>query len=307
MDVQGADRRDQAQVIPDHGPFSLTKRKDYAEWRAKKLSQVAREPADLLVEIRNPTALSELERRALHERVSRYNMAIYRFAEPASVDKPTLRRFGHSLGLDHLDHNPCADEDHITTLCVKNLPGDKIYIPYSNRPLNWHTDGYYNPTTQLVRTIVLHCATPAAVGGENGLLDHELVYLQLRDESPEWVAALMQPNAMCIPANLEAGNEIRGVQSGPVFLVDAATGRLAMRYTARRRNVLWRDDPLTQQAATRLRELTEHNAFTLRYRLQAGEGLISNNTLHCRSAFQDDPERPRTLYRARYYDPITFS
>ena len=43
-----------------------------------------------------------------------------------------------------------------------------------------------------------------------------------------------------------------------------------------------------------------------RYRLQPGEGLISNNALHCRSGFRDDPAtgRTRLVYRARYYDRI---
>ncbi|MCP5430235.1 MAG: taurine catabolism dioxygenase TauD, partial [Chromatiaceae bacterium] len=37
-----------------------------------------------------------------------------------------------------------------------------------------------------------------------------------------------------------------------------------------------------------------------------GWGLISNNVLHDRSGFEDDPDpaRKRLLYRARYYDRI---
>jgi hypothetical protein len=33
-------------------------------------------------------------------------------------------------------------------------------------------------------------------------------------------------------------------------------------------------------------------------------GVICNNVLHARTAFRDDPSRPRLLYRARYYDRI---
>jgi hypothetical protein len=33
-------------------------------------------------------------------------------------------------------------------------------------------------------------------------------------------------------------------------------------------------------------------------------GVICNNVLHARSAFRDDPARPRLLYRARYYDRV---
>ena len=38
--------------------------------------------------------------------------------------------------------------------------------------------------------------------------------------------------------------------------------------------------------------------------LQPGMGLLCNNVLHDRSAFSDDPARPRLIYRARYYDRI---
>ena len=41
-----------------------------------------------------------------------------------------------------------------------------------------------------------------------------------------------------------------------------------------------------------------------RVTLQPGMGLLCNNVLHDRSAFTDDPARPRLIYRARYYDRI---
>ena len=40
------------------------------------------------------------------------------------------------------------------------------------------------------------------------------------------------------------------------------------------------------------------------YRLQAGEGLISNNVLHNRTAFEDGTGHKRLIYRARFYDRI---
>ena len=46
-------------------------------------------------------------------------------------------------------------------------------------------------------------------------------------------------------------------------------------------------------------------ALNRRYaRLQAGEGLISNNVLHNRTAFSDKPGHNRLLYRARFFDRI---
>ena len=38
--------------------------------------------------------------------------------------------------------------------------------------------------------------------------------------------------------------------------------------------------------------------------LQPGMGIVANNVPHERSAFTDDPARPRLLYRARYLDHV---
>ena len=36
-------------------------------------------------------------------------------------------------------------------------------------------------------------------------------------------------------------------------------------------------------------------------------GILAANVLHTRSAFLDDPEQPRLLYRVRYFDAIRAS
>ena len=53
-------------------------------------------------------------------------------------------------------------------------------------------------------------------------------------------------------------------------------------------------------------QLDEGLPYIYRGTLQPGWGLISNNVLHDRSAFEDDPDpaHKRLLYRARYYDRI---
>lgn len=180
------------------------------------------------------------------------------------------------------------------------------FIPYTNRPIHWHTDGYYNPPDRQVRGLMLHCAQPAAQGGENALADHEMVYIYLRDRDPAFIRALMAPDAMTIPARSEDGVVVRPAQSGPVFSIDTRSGDLHMRYTARTRNVLWKDDPVLHAALDYLARLLAGELPCLFHaRLEAGMGLISNNVLHDRSGFQDAPGAPqRLLYRARYYDRI---
>jgi hypothetical protein len=114
----------------------------------------------------------------------------------------------------------------------------------------------------------------------------------------------MHPEAMTIPPNVDAGTEIRGACAGPVFSIDALTGSLHMRYSARKRNIEWRDDELTREAADLITEILDNDDIAYTYRLKAGEGVICNNVLHRRSGFNDSPDEKRLMYRARYYDRV---
>ena len=72
-------------------------------------------------------------------------MAVYASPLAGVADKDIPRRLGERLGLARLQANPLADEDGITSLEVAPEKSGRGYIPYSNRRLLWHTDGYYNP------------------------------------------------------------------------------------------------------------------------------------------------------------------
>ena len=118
----------------------------------------------------------------------------------------------------------------------------------------------------------------------------------------------MAGDAFTIPPNTEGGVQIRPATVGPVFSVSPDGTRLHMRYSARQRNVIWKDDPLTLEAAAALLDLlNDDDPCVLEVMLQAGEGVLSNNILHKRSGFTDssDPTLKRVMYRARYYDPVT--
>jgi alpha-ketoglutarate-dependent taurine dioxygenase len=289
------------------GPFDLENPEAYQEWMQIKLERYPQRVEDLIVEVRDPRALTAAEREALNARCRRANMAIYtcRQARPP-IDKDAVRALGAQLGLHRLDRNPCADEDHISTVRVARKQRRHDYIPYTNRPLRWHTDGYYNAADATIRAFLMHCVQDAASGGENALLDPEILYLLLRNENPALVAALMQPDAMTIPANTVDGREIRAAQSGPVFSIDPTDATLHLRYTARRHSIAWKSDAVTRAAVRRLEELIESNPYVFRYRLRPGDGIVCNNVLHNRSGFEDSATGPqqRVLYRARYYDRI---
>lgn len=300
-----------AAAPPADSPFDLDgDTAAYRRWRADKLARRARRAEELIVDIADPRVLTPAERHALLQRCERWNMAVYR-TPPERCDKDGMRALAAQLGLVRLDANWLADEDGLSSITVREagavVPGESggAFIPYTDRPIKWHTDGYYHPAERRIRAMVLHCVRPAARGGVNALLDHELAYIALRDASRRWLRALMQPDAMTIPAREDADGVARAAQSGPVFSVDAADGALHMRYTARTRSIEWSNDTATREAAAFLeRYLGDANPDVLRLRLEAGMGLVANNVLHDRSAFVDDPARPRLLYRARYIDRI---
>jgi len=283
-------------------PFDLTDPAAYSRWRQCKLEHALGDAGQLIVKIRDPFSLDAAEKAALIDRCGQHNMAIYQLAS-ADADKALVHALGSQLGLDRLDTNLRADEDSVTSLEVRSQSGNQ-YIPYTNRRLSWHTDGYYNTPDQQVRAIIMYCVRPAASGGVNSLLDHELLYIRLRDENPAYISALMHPEAMTIPANIENGVELRGAQGGPVFSVEPESGRLHMRYSARQRNIEWRDDDMTRAAAERITALLADDAMVLQHRLAAGQGIICNNVLHNRSGFEDSAAQQRLVYRARYYDRV---
>jgi len=291
--------------FPQGSPFDPGNPGAYAAWRSEKLAAAPVSPAELVVEVNDPRALTAAERSAVLERCARANMAIYASNTAGQADPEIPRRLGEQIGLHSLDKHFLADDDGISALTVAAGSTHAEFIPYTDRAIKWHTDGYYNPPERTVRGMLLHCVHPASSGGDNQLLDHEIAYILLRDSDPDLVRALSAPDVMTIPARHEAEGEARPAQSGPVFSVDPH-GALHMRYTARRISIVWKNDAATVAAVAALEDLLARGTpWTLHARLEAGMGLICNNLLHDRSAFRDDPLQQRLLYRARYYQRIS--
>ena len=285
-------------------PFLLSSdERLYQQWRKSKLDDYPQNVEQLMVELHGDV-LSDSEYQQFLALCARTNMLIYRMSDSGLGNKDFVRKLGQRLGLNRLDGNLCADKDSITSLQVMETGRHSGYIPYTNKPLSWHTDGYYNKPGEQIRGILMHCVQPAAQGGENLLLDNEIAYMQLRDENPAYIKALMRDTAMTIPPNIVNDVEIRGEQTGPVFSVDKSE-HLHMRYSARTRNIEWYDDDITREAVVYLNSLLNvNNPYVFRYSLNAGEGIICNNVLHCRTGFVDDAEHKRLLYRARYFDRV---
>ena len=287
-------------------PFDLSNDVAYQKWRQLKLANHPAKIEDMLIPIKDIKAISADELQQLHAVIDKHNLVIYDLGSEQMASKTDIRQFARRMGLDNIDNNICSDEDSITTLQVSDAGQKKTYIPYTNRPLSWHADGYYNPLDKQIRGMLLHCVRPAVEGGENMLLDPEMLYIQLRDENPDWIKALMVDDVMTIPANNEgeSGEQLRPDQTGPVFSIEKGSNCLHMRYSARTRNIIWRDDALTTQATVKISEYLNSSPYILRYRLKAGQGVICNNVLHNRTAFKDSDTQHRLLYRARFYDRL---
>jgi alpha-ketoglutarate-dependent taurine dioxygenase len=291
--------------------FSLADDQAYRHWRDAKLADYPRSSDALTVEVAALAAPTPAETEAVLGACRRANMCLYRSRQhlgDALGTRRALGAFARHFGLHHFEAHRSADADGIVALEVVAEGGRLGYIPYTNRAIGWHTDGYYNyeGPARMIRAMLLHCVRSASAGGENGFLDHEIAYIRLRDENPDFIAALMHPEAMTIPANEEANGKLRAENRGPVFVVTPDTGELTMRYTARKRNIRWRDDAATQMAVRALDRLLREDPLIMRVKLGPGDGVICNNVLHDRIGFENGvgPEPGRLLYRIRSYDRI---
>lgn len=289
---------------------NLDDESSYKRWKEAKLDNYPVSLGDLIVEVKNLAAMSKPELEKIKYLIAKTNMAIYVGPASGDADESLPGKVMEQLGLTKYDINPEADDAGVTSLTPRE-PGSGTgvfdYIPYSYNAIKWHTDGYYNFQENIVRSLTLHCVRPAKNGGENDLLDHEIVYMLLRDQSEDHIEALMENDAMTIPARIENGKVKRPDQAGPVFISDT-DGGLTARYTHRSKNVSWKTTPGVSAAVNALRKILDNNPpYSFRGKLDCGQGLICNNVFHTRANFEkaDEGQPERLLYRMRFYDRIT--
>jgi len=305
-----------AQRLDAVSPFVVDSQNEgaYQRWRLNKLNAYPRRVEALLVPVRDMRRLDSEELAAIGARVKRCNMAVYQCRQrqdglpvaQQDAEASHLRALGEQLGLGVPDGNWLAEEDGVSRIEVvddsqRAAKPRGEYIPYTDRPIRWHTDGYYHPPERRIRAMALHCVRPAQTGGENSLLDHELLYILLRDQNPEHIRALMAEDALTIPARVGERRVERPTQTGPVFWLDKH-GALFMRYTDRTQSIVWKDDAATLAAVEALKKTLKGAAapWVFHLKLKAGMGVLCNNVLHARSGFSDGGGASRLLYRARY-------
>ena len=288
----------------EDSPFLLENEEQYQAWRARKLNNRQEVSPTRVFKLDQQGRLPRSLLQSLREQVAAYNFVIFQSA--SVLDKTGFLALNSQFGLTELDANPGAEADKVTSLRVVAETDDRTrYIPYTNRAMNWHTDGYYNSGDRRIDAFVLYCVNQAGRGGGNTLFDHEMMYMLLRDRSPAARAALMGDDMLHIPANVQHNRVVRAEESGPVFSLQANRGALNMRYTSRPQNIVWKSDRQSTDALNLVREILMQGSAVVEVRLQPGQGVVCNNILHGRQAFHDAPGQPaRLIYRARYHDAI---
>lgn len=310
--TRGKTRESLSRILVDEEAFS--------GWRADKLACRENAPTPPVVPVKDPFHLTRRELSGMRDCVRHHNLFIYDLGRPGDdgLEDPDndalLPALCRQLGLTDPLPNPAADHRGISRIEAVRQDHPQAgakerarYIPYSRKRLNWHTDGYYNPAESRIRAFALHCVRSALSGGESRLLDPEMLYILLRDHSPRLARALCHPEAFLIPADDGASGSGRCEFRGPVFSIDGETGALYTRFTRRRHNIVWRKDADTREAVEFIASLLDspHPAI-LRWTLGPGQGIVCNNVLHCRTAFEDRPgkENGRLFHRLRFRQRI---
>lgn len=290
----------------ENSPFLLENEGAYQAWRARKLRYREELTATTVYSLDPESGLPDSMRDQIEKQVVAFNFVVFESTD--QLGKSEFLALNRQFGLQDLDVNLGADEDKVTSLQVVSESDERSqYIPYTSRGMNWHTDGYYNPDGRRISAFALYCVHQSERGGGNFLFDHEMMYLLIRDEAPNLLEALMCDDMMCIPANVQGNRVIRAEETGPVFSLQPGTCTLNMRYTSRPHNIVWKSDRLSATALNRVREILMDGKTMVEIKLRERQGIVCNNILHGRQAFQNGADMPpRLVYRARYYDAIGF-
>ena len=289
--------------LPSH--FELADVYAYHSWREAKIAPYPMSFNDLRVKINDYRFISNVDLNSIGDNCKRFNFSFYDLGTVAD-DRQIPLDIARQLGLSVSDKHLCGDKVGLSEIKVseKRAPGE--YIPYTNKPINWHTDGYYNQSEHKILSMILHCAHNAALGGGNGYFDHEILYILLRDENPDFIKVLMEDDVLTIPENVQDGKVIREAQTGPVFSI--YPWGLHMRYTARTKSIIWKKDPVVQRAVEKIGEILDSDSiYKITHQFLPGQGVVSNNVLHMRTAFEDTntAEDQRLIYRMRFYERMT--
>ena len=272
-----------------------SKSNEFKQWALEKEDNIPLKIDDLIVKIQdiNHATLAEISN--IKDIIKRFNYCIYQSKVGLNA-QADLMNFAQSIGMETYDTNNIHNSpiSLIMSLETKNALN---YIPYTNKKLNWHTDGYYDEKP--IFSWLLHCEEPAYSGGENYLLDHELAIREyiIKYDNLDSLSSL---DAFTIPGNTHAN---RGETKGYICDNDNEYKKFHMKFSMREKNMKLNEQSKT--AIMRMKKIIKEDCkkYCLTYKLSKNEGIISNNILHGRNSFEDG-KAMRKLYRIRSYERI---
>jgi alpha-ketoglutarate-dependent taurine dioxygenase len=285
-------------------PFLLENQDEYCDWRRHKLVACQSLNALKVFQLDDQRLMPAESMEALRQQLQAFNFILFDAGD--GFTQQDFLRLNQQMGLTRCEPDEEAAGETVTLLKQVAATDQRArYIPFSNRALNWHTDGYYNSPQYRLNAFALFCKHQSKAGGENFLLDHELLYIKIRDAAPDLIQALMNNGVMRVPENIRGGKMVREEIPGPVYSVDSIDGFLNMRFSSRPKHIIWKQDKTSQAALKMITDILTDREIAFELKLNAGEGIICNNILHGRRAFDDtDSSNPRLYYRTRYYDRI---
>ncbi len=279
--------------------FNLDTDEDYKKWREEKLASYPRSVADLVVELKDMSAITNAEKVRILELIELANMCVYT-AGAAELSMASLLNLGEQIGVVATDKSTRhSKSDELTDSGILGKA-----IPFSTRQVHWHTDATYYGSDKTIQALFLLCKRPAIEGGSNKVLDNEVLYILLRDKDPQALKILMRDD--CFKYKNPKTGEISYQQSGKVFWTNP-NGQLCHRFSFRKMDMAWSEDSEVIAARDILESvILDESEYVIEGRLESGMGLVSNNVLHTREKpiDSDDPTKKRLLFRARFYDRV---
>lgn len=159
--------------------FDLRSDDGYLRWRDENRVVYPRAIDELVVELGGMTTPSPAQKRQILATVERANMCVYT-AGAAALEMDSLLALGRQLGVSRTDKSARhAQSDELTDSGILNRA-----VPFSTRHCNWHTDATYYGSDNPIQALFLLCKRPAVEGGSNKVLDHEILYIHLREQNP---------------------------------------------------------------------------------------------------------------------------
>jgi len=265
---------------------------EYNRWVNDKLGSYTNNIDNLMIEIKNPLKLSKSEKEKCFKVLESQNMVFFNIEKPQKNIGFSLKELACQFGMGDYELDSQSDEVGLTKIQVETKKHHGEYIPYTNKPLNWHTDGYYNKTKNSILSWLLYCESSSDSGGINKFMDHEIAYI-LYNQKYQNIHELMKEDVYIIPENkMNSRLEVKG------YIFKFINQKLHMRFSMREKNIIWRKNII--DSINNLKKIIkESTKFHISYKLLPGQGVLTNNIIHMRTTFTNTKNKNRLLYRLR--------